>query len=55
MAPGPAKPIPASNDAIAYLRALTIWFQLSRIGDENAAIRLRRTTESTQGPEAVPE
>ena len=48
------KPIPTDRQATPYLQALTIWFQLVRIADENAAIRHRRQTETRDGTDAVP-
>lgn len=46
--------VPTGNEAIPYLQALTIWFQLLRIIEENVAVRERRNLESEKGPEAVP-
>ncbi len=51
-APSPAA-IPVGREATPYLQALSIWFQLSRIIDENAAVRERRRTETDLGPDAV--
>lgn len=48
-------PIPAGKEATPYLQALTIWFQLERIADENVAIRDRRMTETEAGAQSVPE
>ena len=45
--------IPSGKEATPYLQALTIWFQLLRIIDENAAVREKRRTETNSGPEAV--
>ena len=45
--------IPVGKEATPYLQALSIWFQLSRIIDENAAVREQRRTETNQGPGAV--
>ncbi len=50
---GPNVDIPTSDEAIPYLQALTTWFQLQRIADENIAIRTRRQAETTDGPQAV--
>lgn len=44
---------PSGHTAIALMQSVNIWFQLSKIIEENAAIRTRRTVEATQGPEAV--
>ncbi|WP_170379927.1 phosphoenolpyruvate carboxylase [Ruegeria atlantica] len=49
----PLQPIPAGPEATPYLQALSIWFQLLRIIDENAEVRDRRLTETNSGPEAV--
>ncbi|WP_120634909.1 phosphoenolpyruvate carboxylase [Ruegeria sp. EL01] len=46
-------PIPTGPAATPYLQALSIWFQLLRIIDENADVRNRRLTETSSGPEAV--
>ncbi|MEF9603771.1 phosphoenolpyruvate carboxylase, partial [Paracoccus sp. PXZ] len=40
-------------DMSAYLQGLDIWFQLLRIIDEHAAMRLRRTVEARSGPAAI--
>ncbi len=45
--------LPDDETAIPCLQAVNIWFQLSRIIDENTAMRSRRMVEATQGPEAV--
>lgn len=50
---GPNISIPTNDDAIPYLQALTTWFQLQRIADENIAIRNRRRAETIEGPEGV--
>ena len=47
------KRIPAGDEAIPYLQALNIWFQLLRIVDENTAIRDRRRIETSVGEQAV--
>ncbi len=47
-------PIPAGSQAIPYLQALNIWFHLSRIVDENAAVRDRRLDETQSGAASVP-
>ena len=49
----PMSIIPPGRDAIPYLQALSIWFQLLRIIDENAAVRERRRTETAEGQKAV--
>ncbi len=46
-------PLPAGREAIPFLQALNIRFQLERIVAENAAIRHRRATETEGGPAAV--
>jgi phosphoenolpyruvate carboxylase len=51
---GAAEPIPAGAEAVPYLQALNIWFQLQRIAEENAAMRARRRVEAESGPSAVP-
>ncbi|WP_171180360.1 phosphoenolpyruvate carboxylase [Ruegeria sp. HKCCD8929] len=51
---GKSSPVPQNQEAVPYLQALTIWFQLCRIIDENDAIRTRRQQESNDGPDAVP-
>ena len=48
----PSAALPA-DEAIPLLQAVNIWFQLTRIIDENAAMRARRMTEAAQGPDAV--
>jgi phosphoenolpyruvate carboxylase len=45
--------IPVGKEATPYLQALSIWFQLLRIIEENAAVRERRLTETSLGPQAV--
>ena len=45
--------LPSDETAIPCLQAVNIWFQLTRIIDENTAMRGRRTLEASQGPEAV--
>ena len=45
--------LPSDETAIPCLQAVNIWFQLTRIIDENTAMRGRRTLEAAQGPEAV--
>lgn len=49
----PLRPIPTGPEATPYLQALSIWFQLLRIIDENAEVRDRRLTETHSGTEAV--
>ncbi len=51
-APTP-RPLPTGPDATPYLQALSIWFQLLRIIEENAAVRNRRLTETRDGPATV--
>lgn len=45
--------IPTGPAATPYLQAMTIWFQLNRIVDENLAIKLNRQTETSRGSCAV--
>ncbi len=53
-AAGPAaSEIPTGSDATPYLQALTIWFQLLRVVDENAQVRDRRQTETQDGAAAI--
>ncbi len=49
----PTAPLRADADAGPCLQALSIWFQLTRIIDENAAIRARRAVEAAEGAAAV--
>lgn len=49
----PLLPIPTGPEATPYLQALSIWFQLLRIIDENAEVRNRRLSETQNGAEAV--
>lgn len=49
----PLAPVPTGPAATPYLQALSIWFQILRIIDENAEVRNRRLTETNNGPEAV--
>ena len=51
---GAEEPIPPGPKAVPFLQALTIWFQLQRTAEENAAMRARRRTEAVLGPSAVP-
>lgn len=48
-------PLPAGNQAIPYLQAMNIRFQLLRIVDEIETMRIRRETESKHGPAAIEE
>ncbi|MFT5067526.1 MAG: phosphoenolpyruvate carboxylase [Reinekea sp.] len=43
----------ADQDTGAFLQAVNIWFQLTKIADENSAVRERRQTEALDGPEIV--
>lgn len=43
----------ADRDAGDFLQAVNIWFQLTKIADENSAVRERRQTEALDGPEIV--
>ncbi|MEM9578991.1 MAG: phosphoenolpyruvate carboxylase [Pseudomonadota bacterium] len=49
---GQGKPTEASH-IVDYLQAINIWFQLTKIAEENAAMQARRTTERTSGPHSV--
>lgn len=49
----PLQPIPTGPQATPYLQAMSIWFQLLRIIDENAEVRDRRLIETQRGAEAV--
>jgi phosphoenolpyruvate carboxylase len=51
---GAADRIPAGSEAVPYLQALNIWFQLQKIAEENTAMRTRRRAEAEAGPSAVP-
>ncbi len=51
---GASEPIPTGSDAVPYLQALNIWFQLQKIAEENTAMRGRRRAEAEAGPSAVP-
>lgn len=46
-------PLPADEVAIPCLQAINIWFQLTRIVDENTAMRSRRMQEAAHGPASV--
>lgn len=48
-----AAPLPSGDAAIPCLQAMNIWFQLTRIIDENTAMRARRMTEARLGETAV--
>ena len=45
--------LPIGEAASPYLQAINIWFQLTRIIDENCAMRDRRQAEARQGAESV--
>lgn len=49
----PAHEIPTGADATPFLQAMTIWFQLSRIVDENLAVKHNRMAETQDGAHAV--
>ncbi|MES2541630.1 MAG: phosphoenolpyruvate carboxylase [Pseudomonadota bacterium] len=49
----PTVAFPSGHTAIALMQAVNIWFQLTKIVDENAAMRSRRMVEAALGPEAV--
>ncbi len=51
---GATEPIPSGPEAVPYLQALNIWFQLQTIAEENTAMRIRRRAEAEAGPSAVP-
>lgn len=53
IAQDPDAPYPSGHQAIALMQAVNIWFQLTKIIDENAAMRARRMVEAAEGPEAV--
>ena len=40
----------ADQDTGDFLQAVNIWFQLTKIVDENSAVRERRQTEALDGP-----
>ncbi|MEY8827887.1 phosphoenolpyruvate carboxylase [Sedimentitalea sp. XS_ASV28] len=46
-------PLPGDADPVPFLQALNIWFHLLKIVEENADMRLRRRTETREGPDAV--
>jgi phosphoenolpyruvate carboxylase len=52
-----AEPVPAGERELllSCLQAWGIWFQLLNIAEENTGMRRRRQTESSLGPEHVPE
>ena len=45
--------LPVGETASSYLQAINIWFQLTRIIDENSAMRDRRQAEALHGAAAV--
>lgn len=49
----PTEPLPFGETATPCLQAISLWFQLSRIIDENTAMRRRRMVEATHGADAV--
>ncbi|WP_371169002.1 phosphoenolpyruvate carboxylase [Aliiroseovarius sp. 2305UL8-7] len=49
----PNAEVPHGNAATPYLQAMTIWFQLCRIVDENSEIRKRRGQEKKAGTASV--
>jgi phosphoenolpyruvate carboxylase len=49
----PDAPFPKGHAAIAFMQAVNIWFQLTKIIDENANMRSRRMVEATEGLQAV--
>ncbi len=50
---GAERELPEGKHLISYLQALNIWFQLLKIVEENAGMRVRRKAETEQGPQAV--
>ena len=50
---GTGAELPLGDAAIPCLQAITIWFQITRIIDENTAMRDRRQAEARHGAEAV--
>ena len=53
IAQDPDAPYPSGHQAIALMQAVNIWFQLTKIIDENAAMRARRMVEAAEGLQAV--
>ncbi|MFD0858860.1 phosphoenolpyruvate carboxylase [Roseovarius aquimarinus] len=51
-APDEAAP-PAPEQTGDFLQAVNIWFHLTKIAEENAAVRARRRTEATRGAQSV--
>jgi phosphoenolpyruvate carboxylase len=49
----PAVSLPDRSTRIAALQAIDIWFQLTRIAEENAMMRARRNLETEGGPDQV--
>ena len=49
----PGLDLPSDDAAIPCLQAINIWFQLTRIIDENTAMRDRRQAETRDGPAAI--
>jgi phosphoenolpyruvate carboxylase len=49
----PAAHLPSDAAAVPLMQAVNIWFQITRIIDENGAMRDRRQIEATHGPKAV--
>lgn len=45
--------IPDGHERIAVLQAIGIWFQLTKIAEENALMRARRKLETAGGPDQV--
>ena len=46
--------IPDDVDSSVYLQAISIWFQLRKIADDNIAVRNRREQEKQEGSTAGP-
>ncbi len=49
----PGDLVPGSDERIPFLQAIGIWFQLTRIAEENALMRARRKLETAGGPDQV--
>lgn len=49
----PSAQLTSAEAAVPLMQAVNIWFQLTRIIEENAAMRTRRMVEAAEGPQAV--
>ncbi|MBN8633402.1 MAG: phosphoenolpyruvate carboxylase, partial [Rhodobacterales bacterium] len=49
----PTAALPSGEASVPLMQAVNIWFQLTRIINENAEMRARRMVEAAQGPAAV--